>query len=284
MVRFPRDIDGCGCARCQNIDPRLVQRPLSEALLWSLRLPFERASIIIVFAAIGGGQLVFLGSPDEFLVPGAVLSVLSAFFGRGYIAVIGRSALGSQPEPPRRAIRTVSRHFPAFIGAFVLIGLLLLALVAVIQQVLAGPLRVALQSIGMSPVVVDTLLLLVLAGGILYFLIKFCFVPEACFAGGYDPLSALRVSWTITTLHRTKAAAIVGGFAVLLSAGILLDTGLTGARRPAMLAFNYGESRIVLRSYGISTTSRLRTLFDLFATTIYSGVFVHQYVSGVLDR
>lgn len=284
MVRFPRDIDGCGCVRCQDIDPRIVQRPLSEALLWSLKLPFERASIIIVFLVIGVGQFVFLGSPNDFLLPGAVLSVLGVFIGRGYVAVIGRSALGFEQEPSRPALRTLTRRFPAFIGAFVLVSLLLLALVGLIRELLAGPLRVALESIGFSPVVVDTLLLLVLAGGILYVLIKFCFVPEACFAGGYGPLSALRVSWTITTLHRTKAAAIVGGFAVLLSVGILLDTGLTGARSPAMLAFSYGESRIVLRSYGLSTASGLRTLFDLFATTIYSGVFVHQYVAGALNH
>lgn len=284
MVKFRRDIDGCGCVRCQEVDPDLVKRPLSEALLWSLKLPVERPSIILIFLGIGFTQFVLLGGPDEWLVPGAVLGVLGAFIGRGYVAVTGRNVLGSRRSDSVEAVETVARRLPSFIGAFLIISLLLAALVLVTRQVLADLIRTGLQSIGVSPVVVDSLLLLALAAAILYVLIKFCFVPEACFAGGYGSLASLRVSWTITTLHRTKAAAIVGGFAALLSVGILLDTGLTGAESPVMLSFRYSGTRIILRSYGLSTTSGFRTLFDLFMATIYSGVFVHQYVSGVLER
>jgi len=50
------------------------------------------------------------------------------------------------------------------------------------------------------------------------------------------------------------------------------------------LAVTVGESEVALRSFGLPVAGGFRFAFNLAATALYSGVFAHQYVSGVFDR
>jgi len=282
MVRLRHDVEGCACVRCQGIRGEVLRRSLADTLLWSSRLVTDRPSILAVFLGVGCVQLLALLGPPGFAAIGALLGVFGVFLGRGYIGVVGRAQLGGRDLPARHGLVTSLRRFPAFLGAVLLVVSLLAAAGLFVVVVLPDPSRAALGAIGLDPFTIDLLLVLVLAGTIVYALVKFWFVPEACFVGGYGPVAALRASWTVTTLHRRKALLIVGGYALLLGVGVVLDTRLADPESPIVLSFRYGETTIVLRSFGLSFAGGVRFVFDTAVTALYSGVFVHQYVSSAL--
>jgi hypothetical protein len=146
---------------------------------------------------------------------------------------------------------------------------------------LRGPVRAGATALGVPAVVADAGLVLFVAGVVLYALVKCCFLPETCFVGGYGAVEALRASWRATTVHRGRAVRIVAGFALLLAVGVALDSQFADPTRPVTLAVRYRETTVPLRSVGVASGPRL--VVDLLTTLLYSGVFVHQYVQGVVE-
>lgn len=284
MVRFRGDVDGCGCLRCQEVDSDVLHRSGSGAIIWSGRLVLDRPSIVLVFLSVAPLNLLALVDSDAVVVAGAVLGVLGIFVGRGYVDVTGRAALGSHDVSPAEALRTVLRRLPAFVGAVALLGVLLLAVTLLVRVGLTPTAQSALEPVGVPPTVVDLASLVLVAGCLLYAAVKFCVLPEACFVGGYGPVASLRVSWAVTTLQTVQAVLIVAGFATLLLLGVLLDTRLASPTSPVALSFRYGDTTVVLRSFGFSVASGLRFVFDVVVTAVYSGVFLHQYVEGIFER
>jgi hypothetical protein len=285
MVRLRDDINGCGCTRCQDVKPDILKHSLGEALLWSGRLPFVRPSVLIVFCIIGIIQLGATAGPQGWVLISAIVGTVGVFAGRGYIGIVGRIALGSEQivDSPLAAVQTVLRRLPIFLGSALIVVGSLLAIVVLFIAV-QDPIREALGTAGLPQVVAEGLPLVGLASVFVYILVKLCFLPEACFVGGYGPLNSIRVSWTIATVHRAKAAGLVGGFLVLLSLGVVFDTQFADPGRPVVLSFRYRDTTVVLRSFGFSVTSGVRFTFDLLVTTVYSGVFVHQYVHGIFNQ
>lgn len=282
MVRLHDDVDGCGCVRCQEVDHEVLRRSLAGALVWSATLPFRRPSILVVLAAVGVLQAAAVVAPTEFAVLLVCIGVLGVFAGRGYIGIVGRDAIGTEQSSPESALRTVASRFPSFAGAIVvvLLGLFTvgLAVVTIVAPALSGLTTFA----GFDAVAAETTIIVLLVGVVTYTLLKCCFVPEACFVGGYGPLEAVRVSWVITRVHAAKAVAIVTGLTLLLAAGAILETQFGGAGAPVTLDLELGGTTVVLRSFGFSVTSVFRFIFDLGVTALYSGVFVHQYIDGTL--
>jgi hypothetical protein len=283
MAKLRADVEGCGCVRCQQVEGTALQRSVTESLQWSSRLVLARPSIPAVFLGVGFLQLAVLLGPRELALVGALLGVAGVFVGRGYVGVVGRETLAQRNPSPASALRTVFRRFPAFAGAALLVVALLGSTGLFVARVLSRPVRAALQAAGASAFTTDVVVLLAVAASVLYLLLKFWFVPEACFVGGYGPASALRTSWQVTTLHRRKAFLVVAGFALLLGVGVALDTRLANPESPIALTIRYGETTIVLRSFGLSFAGGVRFAFDMAVTALYSGVFVHQYVSGVFE-
>ncbi|MFB6232754.1 MAG: hypothetical protein ABEH61_00705 [Haloarculaceae archaeon] len=284
MVRFRDDVDGCGCLRCQGVDSDVLRRSGPGVVAWSTRLVFERPSILLVLFAVAPVQLLSLVDSGAVVVAGAFVGVLGVFLGRGYVAVTGRARLGDRTVSGVDALGTVLRRLPAFVGALAVLSAGLVALAVLIRVVLTPALQAALGPVGVDPGLVDLVSLLVIAGSLLYAVVKFCVLPEACFVGGYGPVRSLRVTWEITSLQTARAVVIVAGFAALLSLGVLLDTRLAGPTTPVALSFSYGQTTVVLRSFGFSLASGLRFVFDVVVTAVYSGVFLHQYVAGVFHR
>lgn len=283
MVRFRDDIDGCGCMRCQDIEYSRLQPSLVAVFVWSFRLPVERPSIIVVFLVLGIAHLIARTVLGELVVLSAAIGVLAVFVGRGYVGVVGEAALGPRQPAPLENIGTVIGRLPSFLGAVLIVVVLLFTFIYGFGTLLPELVREWGQALSVTGTSVDAALLVFLAAGILFLLMKFWFVPEACFIGGYGPLESLYVSWEVTAIQRTKAAAMVGGFLGLLGLGVLLEAQLAGPRSPVGLSLRYQETTIVLRSFGFSTAGSLRRIFDLVITTIYSGVFAHQYITGVLE-
>lgn len=283
MVRLPEDVDGCSCLRCQEVDHEVVHRSLADILYWSTRLPFIRPSILFVLGAVGLLQLGVLVTPTALSAVLVGLGIVGVFVGRGYIGVVGRGTLGHETPAPGSAVRTVFRRLPAFLGAVATVVLLLALVVALVVSVLSPSGRWLATVMDTDPVLAEfgTLFLLVLL--VVYTLLKSCFVPEACFIGGYGPFWSVWVSWRITSVHRLKAIVILGGFAVLVALGIVLDTQLSGAGAPVALSFEVGGTTVVLRSFGLSLAGGVRFTFDLAVTALYSGMFVHQYVESTVS-
>jgi len=284
MVRIRNDIDGCGCLRCQQVDAETLRRSLPGTVQWSARLLVDHPSIVLVFLAVGAVQLLSTVDADALVLLGIPLGIGGVFVGRGYIGVVGRERLANRDPDPVRTLVTVLRRVPAFVGASVLVFAVLLGLWALLTVVLAGPVTALLGALGLSPFAADVVLLVCLALALVYALVKLWFVPEACFIGGYGPFGALRVSWQLTTLHRRKAVLIVAGFALLLAIGVALETQLGSTTSLLTLTVTAGESEIVLRSFGLPLSGGFRFAFNVAATALYSGVFAHQYVSGVFER
>lgn len=283
MIKLRTDTEGCGCVRCQQVDGTALQRSVAGTLRWSVRLVIDRPSILLVFLGVAFLQLFVVLGPGEFALAGALVGVAGVFAGRGYIGVIGRDALARREPSAADALRTVLRRFPAFAGAAILVVALLASVGLFVTRVLSGPARAALETAGTSGFATDVVVLLAVAASILYLLLKFWFVPEACFVGGYGPAGALRASWRLTSLHRRKVLLVLTAFALLLGVGVALDTRLADPGSPIALSLRYGETTVVLRSFGLSVAGGVRLAFDMAVTALYSGVFVHQYVSGAFE-
>lgn len=281
MVRLRDDVDGCGCIRCQAVAYTQLQPSVAGAFAWASRFPIRRPSILLVFGAVGILQLGSSVGPRALGLAGAALGVLGAFTARGYVGILSREALGTDQVSARAAFVSVLRRLPAFVGAALSILTGLTAMVLVARVVGAPLLRAGGQALGLRAVTADLLLLVALAAAILYVLIRLCFVPEACFVGGYGPIESLRVSWTLTDLQLAKATALVVGFGLLLAAGVLFDLSVAVANRPVLLSVRFNDVTVVLRSFGLSAASGFRLAFDLLVTAVYAGVFVHQYTVGV---
>jgi len=284
MVKLRDDVDGCGCVRCQRVDGQTLRRSLFGTLRWSGALVVHRPSILLVFLGAGLLQLLALFAPSPLAVLTIIFGVGGVFVGRGYIGVVGRDELADRSSSATELLGLVFSRFPSFVGAAVLIVSLLFSLGLFITVVLSEPVHVLLEWLGVQPFAVDVLLLVAVAAGLVYAVLKFWFVPEACFVGGYGPVTALKTSWRITTLRRRKAILLVVGFFLLLGVGVLLDTRFADPASPIALSVRYGETTVVLRSFGLSFAGGLRFVFDMTITALYSGVFVHQYVSSAFDR
>jgi hypothetical protein len=282
MVRLHEDVDGCGCVRCQQVDHEVLRRSLAGALVWSATLPVHRPSILVVLTAVGLLQAASVVAPTGLAVLLVCIGVLGVFAGRGYIGIVGHDAISPAQSSPASALRTVARRFPAFVGAVVVVLLGLFSAGLVVITLVAPVITGLAPFAGVDTVVAEVTVVVCLVGIVTYTLLKSCFVPEACFVGGYGPLQAVRVSWVITRVHAAKAVTIVAGLALLLAAGALLETQLGGAGAPISLDLDLGGTTVVIRSFGFSVTSVLRFVFDLGVTALYSGVFVHQYVDGTL--
>lgn len=283
MVRLHGDVDGCGCFRCQEIEHEVIQRSLTGALSWSAQLPLSWPSILVVLGAVGLLQAATAFVPSEAGLVVVCAGIVGVFAGRGYIGVVGRRSLDPTDQQADSALRVVVGRLPQFVGAVLAIVSGLVAVGLLIVLLLSPVVQWGTTAVGVDPMVADLGILGILVVSVVYALLKCCFVPEACFVGGYGPLDAIRVSWTITSVHTAKAVAIFGGFSVLLAVGVLFETQLGGAGAPLALTIEVGETEVVLRSFGLSVASGLRFAFDLLVTALYSGVFVHQYVSGVFQ-
>jgi hypothetical protein len=283
MVKLRADVDGCACVRCQEVDGQVLQRSVTDTLRWSAGLVVDRPSILLFFLGVGLLQLFGILAPRQFALAGAALGVGGVFAGRGYIGVVGRDRLAGRDTSMSGALLTVLRRFPAFAGATLLIVALLGSVGLFVARVLSRPIRLLLRTAGAGAFAAELAVLVAVAASIVYLLLRFWFVPEACFIGRYGPVSALTTSWRLTTVHRRKAILIVAGFGLLLGVGIALDTQLADPESPVALSIRYGETTVVLRSFGLSFAGGVRSAFDLGVTALYSGAFVHQYVSGVFE-
>lgn len=272
---FPRrrDLEGCGCLRCRGIDPHLSGRGLVAGFVWNVRVIRRYPSILLVFLLPACIQLVTAVGPLAVAVAGALFNMIGLVVARGYLALVGVSVLTDRKLERAAALRTAIVRLPAVGGAVVVSGVVVLATVAV-----AVVLDLALTAAGVpTSEWQSTAVLAVFYLAAAAVVIKCCLVPEACFVGGYGPIEAVRTSWAITSFHRWKVVAATAGLVALLVVGFGGQTD--GA---LLVTVSDDHTDLTVFAFGPGDDAGLRVLFNAVSSALYSGLFVHLYVQGVL--
>ena len=282
-VRRREETDGCGCLRCRGLDYAVVSRSFGAAFIWGGRLLRRRPSVLLVFVLVGVAQQLSLLVPVEPGIGAAFVGIAGVFFGRGYAGLVGAGDLhGSDTRLP--PVVTAATRLPAALGAFgsAAVGAAAVAVGLVVAGSRAGPALATTLGAGGGRVF-DGLVLAAAVGVVVYVLVKCCFVPEACFIGGYGPLESVRVSWALTTIHRRKAVALTAGLVALFAVSVALEAGVD-AGRPVVISVTFAETTVPVRSIGLSTATVPRLAADAGLSAMYYLVFAHQYVQGLVDE
>ncbi len=298
-LRHRDDLDGCGCVRCQGVDFDVVRRSTADAVAWSVGLVRRHPSLPLAFLLVG--LVAFALDRAVGAGPAAIVGFLGVVLGRGYVGVIvaesarsgheGRHAPasfsrsggpGSLFGPVRRVV-LISRRLPATLVGGALLTVALLGVVAIVTGVITPAVGDALAVLGFTETVprAEVVLLVCTVVVVLGVLVKSCFLPEACFVGGYGPVEGLRASWRLTAVHRGKAIGLTAGLLALFAVSSLFDARFGDPSRPVVLSVTLRETTIPLRSLGLSTAGPLRLLLDVALSTVYYAVFVHGYLGAL---
>lgn len=228
-VRRRRDTDGCGCVRCRSLAPTLLRQSLGGDLLWGVRLLVRRPSIpllaLALFLVIALLDPVLAQAPQriplvDISIEGVVFLSLLGVFVRAYTAAVAVGLLTGGTSPADDVWPTIRYSLgraPAVAAVLALtIGLAFAALAVASQFVWL--LDVSVDAAFGVGVVGDTFFdgpaaTLVFGSVMVVAAVKFWLAPEICVVGGYAPWTAMRVSWTITRLHRFRLLVVVAGFA-----------------------------------------------------------------------
>lgn len=294
-IRRRDDVAGCGCVRCQSVHFDVVRRSIAGAAAWCLGVLRRHPSVLLVFLLLGGVQSVLerggVTGPlaDATLPLAAVVGFLGVFLGRGYAGLVTagdlRGSDRSRTATVGRRARVAVRRFPSFLAAAVLAIAGLFGLIVAATAVVSPALNALLPAVGFADLVttVDAVLLVGVTVAVVVVLVKLCFLPEACFVGGYGPVSALRVTWSLTAVHRRKAIALTAGLLALFVLGTLLDARIGTTTRPVVLSVTVYDTTVPVRSIGIATSSPVRLLVDATLSAVYYPLFAHQYVHALFD-
>ncbi|GAB7090849.1 hypothetical protein JCM18237_11200 [Halorubrum luteum] len=248
-----------------------------------------------MFLLLGGVQSVLerggVTGPlaDATLPLAAVVGFLGVFLGRGYAGLVTADDLRGSDRSRTATVgaraRVAVRRFPSFLAAAVLAIAGLFGLIVAATAVVSPALNALLPAVGFADLVttVDAVLLVGVTVAVVVVLVKLCFLPEACFVGGYGPVSALRVTWSLTAVHRRKAIALTAGLLALFVLGTLLDARIGTTTRPVVLSVTVYDTTVPVRSIGIATSSPVRLLVDATLSAVYYPLFAHQYVHALFD-
>ncbi|WP_254861497.1 hypothetical protein [Halovivax gelatinilyticus] len=276
------DADGCACLRCRSLDPVVYRRTLGDHLVWSVGVVRRHATIMLAVAIVVGLELfqrrvglVPTHSANIFDV--SLLAVVPALAFRGYVATIAAGELSGTRQTVGQALGHTLRRLPAILAAMA--GTLFVAGIAMVIATVAVtaiftvvyPLDMALGIGVVTPAIFDTAFSPLVFGSAMAAVIFKCWLaPEICVAGGYGPLTALRMSWSITATHRRRLLVVVGGFALTILAPYAVG--------PAFAAAGVGHTLDSSWLVGLGSAAQL----SLQAIWVVLGTAM--YVSSVVDR
>lgn len=300
-LRHRDDVDGCGCVRCQRVDYDVARRSAADAVVRSVGIVRRRPSLLLAFLSVGIVAIALDRTVGA--APAAVVGFLGVVFGRGYVGIVTaetarsdppesvstdgtRSSDGGRTLSRTRRAAIVARRLPAALVGGALLTAALIGIVVLATAVASPAASSVLTALGLveftSPA--DVALLVCTVAALLAVLVKSCFLPEACFVGGYGPLEGLRASWRLTAVHRGKAIALTGGLLALFVVTALLDARFGDPSRPVVLSVTLRGTTVPLRSLGLSTAGPVRLLLDVVLSTVYYVVFAHAYLGALFGN
>ncbi|WP_418282459.1 hypothetical protein [Halorubrum sp. DTA98] len=261
-----------------------MQRSVPGAVAWSLAVVRANPAVLGAFLLVGGVQVALDRGPADAATLAAVVGFLGVFLGRGYVGLVAADTL-RRTRPTGSRLRLLARRLPAFLAAAAVVAAALVGLVVAVTSWVSPALNAFLSAGGFADAVTaaNAALLVATTATVLAVLVKCCFLPEACFVGGYGPVEALRVTWSVTAVHRRKAFVLTAGLLALFAIGTLLDARIGGTARPVVLSVTLYETTVAVRSIGLTTAGPLRLLADASLSAVYYAVFAHQYVHALFD-
>lgn len=281
-IRRRADVDDCACLRCRRVESAVRRRGFGDHLYWGLNLVRRRPSIPGVVLALVAlevleWQIGLVPARAAAVFDVAPLLILPVLAFRGYVAALAAGDLGGQRPSAGHALAHTLRRLPAIVAATA--GLLLVSGVALVIAILGAsilyPMGLAVDgALGLGIVsdsVFDGVSASLIFGGAMAAAIFKCWLaPEICVAGGYGPVTALRLSWSITTTHRSRMLVVMAGFVLTILAPHVVEPILVTIAGPAVL-----ES-VWVAALGLFAQLLLQAVWFAVGTAIYVG--------AVLDR
>jgi|APHM01.1.fsa_nt_gi hypothetical protein len=285
-IRRREDTDGCACIRCRSVDPRIFRQSLGGDLLTGTALLGRHPSVAVgVFVALLltgllnplwtqiGQPVSFIDIPAEGVFFLGVLAVVV----RTYAVTMFSASMSDQILSTRELVRHSVARLPAVsvtlaiivVTSFVALGLAsagasVLFAIALAVEATTG-IALAVDSIfsGASATLIFGSVMALVA-------FKFWLAPEICVAGGYGPLTALWLSWSLTPAHRLRILVVVVGFGVTafggdLFTGMLAATGAeTGPDLPGLALVGFvAQGLCYVIWFAVGTQIYFRGVVDL---------------------
>ncbi len=246
-VRRREDTDGCACVRCRSVDSQIFRQSVGGDLLTGTALlgrhPSVAVAVLVVLLLTGlldplwthvGQPVSFIDIPAEGLFYLTVLAVGV----RTYAVTLFTASVNDQMLSVRESVRYSVGRLPAVsatVVAIVVASFLAVGVVSVIASVLFELALAAETATGVA-LVDDSIFsgasaTLIFGSVMALAAFKFWLAPEICVAGGYGPLTALRLSWSLTPAHRLRLLVVVVGFGLTVFGGELVagTRAVTGA-------------------------------------------------------
>lgn len=214
---------------------QLLRRSLAGDFLWATTLFRRYPSILVLAGAIIIGTWLLWPLletlPQMWAVQTGVVAFIAvnATITRTYTVRTTVEALRDVDDTVRDRIQTSLRHLPAVcltllgtvFAAVIVIGALSL-LIWVVGSVLSPSAGSTHPTFAVEAAFEGSAASVVFGSVSALTVYKFWLAPEICVAGGYGPVTAMRLSWTATRLHRFRTLFVVTGFA---STMVIPDVG-----------------------------------------------------------
>ena len=251
-IRRREGTDGCACIRCRSVDLQIFRQSLGGDLLMGTVLLGRHPSIVVAVLAVllltgllnplwvhVGQPVSFIGIPAEGLFYLAMLAVGV----RTYAVTLFTASVSDQKLLTRESVRYSIGRLPAvcatlvaiIVASFLAVGVASLVASVLFEMALsieaATGIALADDSIfsGASATIIFGSVMALVA-------FKFWLAPEVCVAGGYGPLTALRLSWSLTPAHRFRLLVVVVSFVFTVFGGELLASTLATVGTGTVLA------------------------------------------------
>ena len=251
-IRRREDTDGCACVRCRSVDPQIFRQSVGGDLLVGTvvlgRHPSVAVAVVVVLLLTGllAPLWAHIGQPVSFIdIPAEGLFFLTvlAVGVRTYAVTLFSASVSDQTLSTRASVRYSIGRLPAVSATLVAITVASFAAVGAVSVVASVLFEIALLIEAVTGVALADDRVFSGASATLIFgsvmalvAFRFWLAPEICVTGGYGPLTALRLSWSLTPAHRLRLLVVVVGFGLTVFGGELLAGAFTTVGAEVALA------------------------------------------------
>lgn len=237
-IRRREDTDGCACLRCRPVDLQIFRQSAGGELLKGTVLLGRHPSVVVAVLAVVliTGLLnplwTHISQPVSFIdipVEGLFFLGMLAIGVRTYAVTLFSASVSDQMLSTRKTVRYSIGRLPAVsvtIVATIVASFVALGVVSAVASVLFE-ISVFIEAATGVALADDSVLsgasaTLIFGSVMALVAFRFWLAPEICVAGGYGPLTALRLSWSLTPTHRLRLLVVVAGFGFTVFGGELL--------------------------------------------------------------
>ncbi|ELY27074.1 hypothetical protein C500_14590 [Natrialba magadii ATCC 43099] len=140
---------------------------------------------------------------------------------RVYVVGVTTAALQGSVRSARELFVTSQRRLPAVVVtliAVLIVGAVAIGLASILSWGLLSTLtwvdELAGTSLSSESIYDGASATLIFGSASALAIFKFWLAPEICVVGGYNPLTALRLSWSVTSLHWFRVLIVIVGFSL----------------------------------------------------------------------